>query len=98
MEIAYSVNGVPIRLTDERWGHIVNNHDDLAGYEQDVLQVIEEPDFVLSGNGGSLRAVRSYSRGRYFVVTYREISAADGFVITAYFVRKIDRKGAVWRR
>jgi len=30
MEIAYSVNRVPIRLTDERWGHIVNSHDDLA--------------------------------------------------------------------
>lgn len=98
MQIAYSVNGVPIRLTDERWGHIVNNHDDLAGYEQDVLQVIEEPDFVLSGNGGSLRAVKGYGRRRYLVVTYREVSATDGFIITAYFVCKINRKGIVWRR
>ncbi len=34
MEIAISVNGVPIRLTDERWSHIVNAHDDLAGYSK----------------------------------------------------------------
>jgi hypothetical protein len=25
MEIASSINGVPIRLTEERWNHIVNN-------------------------------------------------------------------------
>ena len=31
MEIVKSVNNVPIRLTDERWIHIVENHDDLAG-------------------------------------------------------------------
>jgi len=28
IEIAYSVNGVPIRLTYERWFHITENHDD----------------------------------------------------------------------
>lgn len=32
MDIAYSVDDVPIRLTAERWFHIVENHDDLAGY------------------------------------------------------------------
>jgi hypothetical protein len=31
MEIALSTNGVPIRLSDERWAHIVENHDELAG-------------------------------------------------------------------
>ena len=25
MDIAYSVNGVPIRLTEERWEHVVRN-------------------------------------------------------------------------
>jgi hypothetical protein len=36
MDIAISKAGVPIRLTDERWHHIVENHDDLAGYYDDV--------------------------------------------------------------
>jgi len=35
MEIAHSVNGVPIRLTYERWYHITENHDDLASYFYD---------------------------------------------------------------
>lgn len=32
MDVAISVDGVPIRLTAERWLHIVENHDDLAGH------------------------------------------------------------------
>ncbi|MHC1599717.1 MAG: hypothetical protein ACXQS5_02720 [Candidatus Methanospirareceae archaeon] len=38
-----SVNGVPIRLTDERWTHIVENHDDMAGYYFDVLETVANP-------------------------------------------------------
>ena len=96
MDIAYSVNGVPIRLTEERWGHIVNNHDDLAGYDEDCLRTIETPDLVLEGTRGSLKAVKGFGKNRYLVVVYREVSDDDGFVITAYFVRRINRKQAVW--
>lgn len=53
MDLALSVEGVPIRLTTERWFHIVENHDDMAGYYDDVLEVIENPDLVLGGYGGS---------------------------------------------
>jgi len=98
MDIAHSVKNVPIRLTDERWAHIVNHHDEMAGYEDDVLHAIEVPDLVLKGDRGSLRAVKGYGRKRYLVVTYREISRTDGFIVTAYFVPKIDRKRVVWRR
>jgi len=38
-EIAISVNGVPIRLTDERWEHIIDGHADLANYRDDVLDI-----------------------------------------------------------
>ena len=32
-----SVNGIPIRLTYERWYHIIENHDDMASYFHEVL-------------------------------------------------------------
>lgn len=98
MDIAHSVNGVPIRLTDERWRHIVNARDDLAGYYDDCLRVVEEPDLVLAGYHGSLKAVKAYGRNRFLVVIYRELSAADGFIITAYFARTIKRRNILWRR
>ena len=98
MDVALSVEGVPIRLTTERWFHIVENHDDMAGYYDDVLEIVENPDLVLRGYGGSLIATRGYGRGRYLAVIYRQVSLQDGFVITAYFTSKIDRKKVIWRR
>jgi len=98
VDTALSVEGVPIRLTAERWFHIVENHDDLAGHYDDVLATIESPDFVGRGYGSSLIAARGYGRKRYLMVVYRELSADDGFVITAYFATKVDRKKAIWKR
>lgn len=98
MDYALSIDGTPMRLTSERWFHIVENHDDLAGYYDDVLDTIENPDLVLRGYRGSLIAARSYGRKRYLMVVYREASAEDGFVITAYFTGKIERKKAIWKR
>lgn len=98
MDVAMPVNRVPIRLTEERWIHIVNAHDDLAGYYDDCLRAVEDPDLVLAGQRGSLKAVKGYGRNRYLVVIYRELAPDDGFVVTAYFVQRIERRRIVWRR
>lgn len=62
MDIAYSVNDVPIRLTYERWVHITENHDDLASYYFQVLEAVEQPDFIAIGNKGSLKAAKKYGK------------------------------------
>ena len=98
MSVAVSINGVSIRLTAERWFHIVESHDDLAGRYDDVLDTIESPGMVLPGYRGSLIAVRGSGRNRYLAVIYREISDDDGFVITAYFASKVDGRKAIWKR
>jgi hypothetical protein len=98
MDVAISKSGVPIRLTDERWFHIVENHDDVAGYYDDVLETIEDPDFILRGHGGALVAVTALGRRKYLAVIYREVSRNDGFVITAYFTTVLDRKLIQWRK
>jgi len=41
-------NSVPIKQTAERWFHIIENHDDLAGYYDDVTNAIEEPDYIIN--------------------------------------------------
>jgi hypothetical protein len=51
-----SVNGVPIRLTEERWLHIVEARDELADRSADVLDVVRSPDWVSKGYRGSLVA------------------------------------------
>lgn len=98
MDIAISKNGVPIRLTEERWFHIVENHDDLAGYYDQVLQTVEDPDVILTGQGGALIAGKAFGRRKYLMVIYRELSRRDGFIITAYFTSQVSRRLIRWRK
>jgi len=93
-----SVNGVTIRLPEERWQHIIEGHVDLANYFDDVLRVVERPDAVFEGRRGSLIAVRSYGRRGHLGVFYREVSADDGFIITARFLVQQPRSRKVWPR
>ena len=98
MDVAYSVDNIPIRLTSERWFHIVENHDDLAGHYDSVLNAIENPDLILKGYQGTLIAMRGAGKRRYLAVVYRQLSNEDGFVITAYFTSKINRKKIIWKQ
>ena len=98
MDVAYSVNGVPIRLTYERWYHVVETHDELASHFHDVLDAIETPDFVVRANRGALKAVRNLSRRTWLVVVYREVTRKDGFVVTAYLLDARPKGEIAWRR
>jgi hypothetical protein len=96
-----TVNGVPVRLSAERWLHIVEHHDDLAGYHHSVLETVARPESVHEGDSGELLAVSGLSGGRALIVAYRELSAEEGFVITAFFtsrVRQIERRRRLWTR
>lgn len=97
--VAISKHGVPIRLSDERWSHIEDEHDDLAGARMDILLAVAEPDRILAGSEGELLAVREMEQGKWLVAIYKELSALDGFVITAYATRRtkqLDRRTVLW--
>lgn len=83
LEKVLSVNGVPIRLTAERWLHIASHHNDMAPYYYDILEVVSNPEKIFEGDQRELIAIREHSDGKYFVVVYREVSSEDGFIITA---------------
>lgn len=99
MDTVKSVNNVPIRLTEERWIHIVENHDDMAGYYDDVLNIVECPNFVIKGYEGALIALKQLET-KFLAVAYKETSSEDGFIITAYFTSKIklESEVIVWQR
>jgi hypothetical protein len=93
-----SIRGVPVRLTDERWTHITEEHCELAGLRLEVLETVAKPDRVLSGGEGELLAVRELFPGKYLVVVYREL-VDDGFIITAFLTSKIkalQRRKQIW--
>jgi hypothetical protein len=43
-----SRNGKVIRLTAERWSHIAEAHDYMAGNQDLVFETIEKPDYIVS--------------------------------------------------
>ena len=101
MEIVQSINSVPIRLTEERWIHIIENHDDLAGYYDVILTTIENPDYVIHGYGDAFIALnKQVLEEKYLAVIYKEIDENDGFIITAYFTSKIkpEKEVIVWKQ
>ncbi len=96
---AISKNGIPIRLTEERWFHIVENHDELAGLSDEALLTIEDPEFIVKGWSDELLAVRKIN-DKYLIVVYKELEN-DGFIITSFITKKVEKvlkRGVVWQK
>jgi len=96
--IAHSVNGVPIRLTDERWEHILFRRPEMASFIETVLDGVEDPEYILRGYKGTLIEVVHLGERSYLNVVYRELSQAAGFIITARIHRKLDKSKIIRRR
>ncbi len=87
----YSINNVPIRLTDERWEHIVDDHPYMSGYLEAVLAAVANPEYILRGHRGALIAVVALGKKTFLHVLYRELSKRDGFIISAFTDSEFDR-------
>ena len=104
MERPVSKKGIPIRITDERWIHVVESHDYMAGNLDLVVETVEDPDYIVAGRKGEVIALRHYETTsiseKSVVAVYRELTA-DGFLITAFMTSQpetILRKGILWRK
>lgn len=98
LEKVSSKNGIAIRLTDERWAHITEEHCELAGMRLEVLEVVDDPLSIFTGNNGELLAVRKTEEGKNLIVVYRELSE-DGFIITAFVTsqrRMFHNRRQIW--
>jgi hypothetical protein len=96
--IAESVNGVPIRLPDERWEHILYRRPDMASFIETMLDAVVDPEYILRGHKGTLIAVVHLGEHSYLNVIYRELSQADGFIVTARIERWLEKSKIIWRR
>jgi hypothetical protein len=98
-----SKNNLLIRLPDERIRHITKNHPEMKNCISWILETIENPDLILAGDFGELLATRLLKKtpvtnDKYLVVIYKETSKLDGFILTAYFSRTINKtRKIVWK-
>jgi hypothetical protein len=90
-----SKRGNLIRLTDERWQHIIERHAEMQSLQLEILSTVEEPDYIVQGEHEEFIAVRHLTDNKYIVVVYREqppdSKENDGFIITAFTTRKIHK-------
>lgn len=99
-----SKNGKELRLTAERWSHIVEAHDYMAGNQDLVFETLENPDYIVGGGQGEFIALKHYKKTsiseKDVVVIYKE-KGKEGFVITAFMTsepERIIKKGVIWRK
>ena len=98
-----SVDGVKIRLTQERWNHITTSHLEFDPDDyKTILHVIRKPNFILKGDFGELLAVKKQARkNSWIVVPYKELSQTDGFILTAYLTTDsswLFQKEIIWNK
>lgn len=103
MIIVRSKQDVPIRLSVERWEHIIRRHPEMKNEKNRVLETVSNPEFIQQGDFGEFLAIKFYDdtplTRKYLVVAYKEIDKEDGFVITAYLTTKLlERRPILWKR
>lgn len=100
-----SINNIPIRLTEERWDHICDNHK-LDAHKTKVIETITAPDIVYASPLGirpQFIAIKAFLELEQegltsnLVVHYRELNR-DGFVITAFTMseKRLKKKVSKW--
>ena len=100
LAVTLSKNRVRIRLTEERWKHIVMLHPNLTNKQTKVLGTVKNPDCIFRGREKELLAASKLSVKVYLVVVYKEVGV-DGFIITAYDttdVKWLFRKEMIWNK
>jgi hypothetical protein len=68
----------------------------LAGRREDVLETVEEPDWVTKRLWEFFDCVERYGRKRYLAVVYKELRLNDGFIITANITSKANKRNKLW--
>jgi len=92
-----------VRVTYERWIHITESHDYMAGYFDNVIETVEDPDWLVAGWTDEVIALKQYPVStpgkKYLVVVYKDLP--DGFVITAFMTSKYEKilkRGIIWEK
>jgi len=92
-----------VRLSRKVLDHIVSRHPEVKAYTGEISEAVRNPDLVVRGLRGELKALKFYPRlpigSKYLVVVYREFDD-EKVIITAYFTSNLAKVkgGVVWRK
>ena len=92
-----------IRLTNERWEHIEVDHPEMSGQIDRIQETLLNPDVIVRSRTDSEVELfyRHYDTtpvtDKYLCVVVKVLTD-DIFIITAYFIDKINRGETLWKR
>ena len=91
-----------IRLTNERWSHILD-HPEMPGQRERLIETLTDPDVVIAT--AKDEDVHVYHRlydktpvTRKYMVVVVKMLADDAFVLTAFFTSKRKRGKVIWQK
>jgi len=92
-----------IKLSKTVLNHIATRHPEVAAYTHEIVETVQNPDLVIRGLRGELKALKFYTElhigPKYLVAVYRELHE-EKVITTAYFTSNVAKvKGEViWRK
>ena len=100
MRIIYDYQGMPVRLTDERLGHILQ-HPEMVGLEGAIEAMLAQPETVvesLSDPQAQLyyRFYLGTRVGDKYLCVIVKVLGEDRFILTAYLTDKTKRGVRIW--
>lgn len=94
--------GRAIRLTEERWAHILE-HPEMAGQRERVVETLAAPDVIIAT--AKDESVHAYQRlyeetpvTRKYLLVAVKILEDDAFVLTAFFTSRQKRGTVIWQK
>jgi hypothetical protein len=89
-----------IRLTDERWTHILD-HPEMVGQYRRLSETLSEPDIVIATvmDETILTYHRLYEQTpvtRKYLVVVVKMASDDAFILTAYFTSRVKKGQVIW--
>ncbi len=102
VEILTDYRGRAVRLTDERWVHILE-HPEMVGQRKKLIETLTAPDVVIATTKDETvhtyhkRYARTPVTRKYLLVAVK-ILDDDAFILTAFFTSRQKRGDVIWQK
>jgi len=94
--------GRTISLTDERLQHIITDHPEVLGPADKIEETLMFPSVVIKSEDDPYvwlyyKPYTVFPKQKSFLVVIIKISNGEGFVITSFYVKNLQKGETVWK-
>lgn len=90
--------GFSVKLTEERYFHIITRHPEILDKEDKIKEAVSNPDFIKGSKFDSNVALFYKSVAKDYIVVVVKKTGYDGFVITAYLTDFVKEGDIIWKK